>query len=69
MVVQVTLQPDGSNVEAGTEAALFRIPLATEYEATPDLQRFLINTAIKPVDTAPINVLLHWAGRKETRLK
>jgi Tol biopolymer transport system component len=69
MAVPVMLRSNGLNVDSGTPNALFRIPLATEYEATPDLERFLINSAIKPVGTAPINVLLNWAGRKETHVE
>ncbi len=62
MGVPVTVK--GSTVEAGTPAALFSLSPGSEYAASPDGQRFLVNTLVE--DPAPITVLLNWkAGIKK----
>ena len=64
MSVPLSFKDNGTAVEAGTSVVLFRTASATEYDASPDLQRFLINAAIEEVNTAPITVILNWAGRR-----
>ncbi len=65
MAVPVALKADGSNVEVGTPVALFPLRPGSEYSVTRDGQRFLINTLTENAATAPITVVLNWAGAKK----
>jgi Tol biopolymer transport system component len=65
MAVPVMLQVNGSSVEAGAPVALFTTRPASEFAASPDGQRFLINTPLEDAATPPITVVLNWAGRKK----
>jgi Tol biopolymer transport system component len=59
MAVPVVLAANGSTIEAGTPVALFGTRPGSEVAASPDGQRFLINTT--PDDaTPPITVILNW---------
>ena len=63
MAVPVTLQANGPTVEAGAPVALFAMRAGSQFAASPDGQRFLINTALEDASTPPITVVLNWAGR------
>jgi Tol biopolymer transport system component len=56
MAVPITI--DGSAIEAGTPVALFTLPPNSDYAASRDGQRFLVNKIVK--DASPITVLLNW---------
>ena len=47
-----------TKAEAGTPVALFFTPAGSEYAASPDGQRFLVDTITE--DASPITVLLNW---------
>jgi hypothetical protein len=61
----------GANFDASTPVALFQanprqpIPLYDlfVYDVSRDGQRFLINTQVKQVETAPISVVLNWDAK------
>ena len=53
---------NGTKVEAGTPVALFSTPPGPEYAASPDGQRFLVNTITE--EASPITVLLNWKPGK-----
>ena len=59
MAAPIKLPANGQTVEAGTPVALFTTRPGSQYEASPDGQRFLINTLTE--DAAPITVILNWA--------
>ena len=63
MAVPVTLPVDGSTVEAGSPVALFATRPGSEVAASPDGQRFLINTSLEDAALPPITVLLNWKPR------
>ena len=63
MTVPVMLPVNGSTVEAGTPVALFAMRPGSEFAATPDGQRFLINTLLEDAATPPITVILNWKPR------
>ena len=58
MAVPVTL--NGSTVGAGTPVALFSTPPGSEYAASPDGQRFLVNEITE--EASPITILLNWTA-------
>jgi eukaryotic-like serine/threonine-protein kinase len=58
-VMAVPIAMTGTEVKAGTPAALFTGP-AGGFLASPDGQRFLVSTITQ--EAAPITVLLNWAG-------
>jgi Tol biopolymer transport system component len=60
MAVPITLQAQPATVNAGTPAALFRV--AASFNASPDGQRFLIDTPIGEPPVSSITVLLNWRG-------
>jgi len=60
MAVPVMLPVSGSVVEAGTPVALFATRPGSEFEASPDGQRFLINTLPEGAATPPITLILNW---------
>jgi len=65
MVVPVKI---GANFEAGTPQALFDLgPVASDFTATADGQRFLVNMpAGVEISTPPLTVMLNWqAGLKK----
>ncbi len=63
--VPITIPANGAAVEAGTPGALFSVRPGSEYATSPDGQRFLINMPLEATATAPITVILNWAGRKK----
>jgi hypothetical protein len=65
MAVSVTLNRTGPSVEVGKPVALFTTRPQSRYAATPDGQRFLVNTPLADTSTAPITVILNWAGQKK----
>jgi len=66
-IMSVTIN-DGPNLEPGVPQALFQTQIASNIESrnhyvvTADGQRFLINTQLKEVATAPINVVVNWSA-------
>jgi Tol biopolymer transport system component len=68
MAAPVTL---GTNFDAGTPVALFqstpRQPVLVfdffVYDVSRDGQRFLINTQVKPAESAPMSVILNWPAK------
>jgi len=68
MAAPVTL---GANFDAGTPVALFqstpRQPVLVfdffVYDVSRDGQRFLINTQVKPAESAPMSVILNWPAK------
>ena len=69
MAVPIRVASGGQAVEGGTPVPLFpthiggTTPLSRQqYVVSPDGQRFLMNAVVKEA-TAPITVLLNWAGR------
>ena len=65
MAVPVTLKINGPAVEAGTPVALFSTRPGSQFAASFDGQRFLINTPLEDASTSLITVILNWAGRKK----
>lgn len=64
MAVPIALSTNGLDVEAGAPVALFTIQPNAAYEASPDGQRFLVNTPLGDDATPPITILLNWAGAR-----
>lgn len=62
MAVPIVLPPDGRGIETGTPVGLFAIGPNAAFFASPDGQRFLVNTLLDGETTPPITVLLNWAG-------
>jgi hypothetical protein len=58
MAVPVTLH--GPTLETRMPVALFSTLPGSQYAASPDGQRFLVNTVTK--EASPITVLLNWPG-------
>lgn len=58
IVVSVRITLDGSAAKAEMPVTLFSIPFGSEYAASPDGQRFLVNAVVK--EPAPITVILNW---------
>lgn len=50
-------------IGAGAPASVFAMRASSFYAASPDGQRFLVTTPLADVATAPITVILNWAGR------
>jgi dipeptidyl aminopeptidase/acylaminoacyl peptidase len=66
MSVPVTLQANGASVDLGTPVALFTMRLGSQYVASADGQRFLINAFVGDASTLPITIMLNWtAGLKK----
>jgi Tol biopolymer transport system component len=63
MAVPVMLPVNGSVAEAGTPVALFQTRPGSEFAASPDGQRFLVNTLPEDAATPPITVILNWKPR------
>ena len=59
MAVPITLRPNGQ-VDAGAPVPLFATRPKSEYSASPDGQRFLINTLTADASASPITVVLNW---------
>lgn len=53
------LQNSGSALEAGTPTSLFTTRPGSEFAASPDGQRFLVNTAVED-STSPITIIFNW---------
>jgi Tol biopolymer transport system component len=68
MAVPVTLDTQRLTVDAGTPIPLFSVRRPPgqniNYDATPDGQRFLINTPAENATVAPITVVLNWKARQ-----
>ena len=60
MAVPVKLDASTPAVDAGIPVALFPVRPGTFYAATPDGQRFLINTPVDEATASPITVVLNW---------
>ena len=65
----VDVKTDTDRFEAGTPKPVFEAPVAgvlrNMYVASPDGQRFLINTRIESTSALPVTVVLNWlAGVK-----
>ena len=60
MAVPIRLPVSGAMIEIGTPIALFSAPPGSQYTASPDGQRFLINTPTEDASTLPITVILNW---------
>lgn len=66
-IMSVTIN-DGPNFEPGVPKVLFQTQIAStmesrnHYVVTSDGQRFLINTQLKEIATAPINVVVNWSA-------
>ena len=65
MAAPITLPGNGQAVAVGTPVALFTTRTGSSFAASPDGQRFLVNTALEDAVTAPITVILNWAGGKK----
>jgi serine/threonine protein kinase len=63
MAVPVMLSPNGTTLEAGPPVVLFAMRPGSEFAASPDGQRFLINTVPEDAATPPITVVLNWKPR------
>jgi len=61
----------GANFDAGTPVALFQATPRQSiprydlfvYDVTRDGQRFLINTQVRPAESAPMSVILNWTAK------
>jgi hypothetical protein len=56
----VTLPAEGESVRPDIPDALFTLPRDSEYAATPDGQRFLVNVPVGEPTVTPITVVLNW---------
>ena len=59
MAVPVTPQANGV-VDPGTPVALFSMRPNSSWDASPDGQRFLVNTPLQDAATPPITVVFNW---------
>jgi Tol biopolymer transport system component len=66
----VTVTTDGSTFEAGVPRTLFDVetpeaiaPFPTDYAATDDAQRFLVNTVVDQPARPAVTVVLNWTAR------
>ena len=64
MAVQLTV---GTVVEPGIPRVLFPLPTDAVWDATPDLQRFLVTRGDPATSSVPLRVVLGWAGEEKTR--
>jgi serine/threonine protein kinase len=62
MAAPIKLPMNGQHVEIGSPSILFTMRPGTQYEASPDGQRFLMNTLTE--DAAPITVILNWTAMR-----
>jgi len=60
MAVPVKLDASAAAVDAGNPVVLFPLRPGATYAATPDGQRFLINTPVDEATASPITVVLNW---------
>ncbi|MDO8630186.1 MAG: hypothetical protein Q7R41_06805, partial [Phycisphaerales bacterium] len=60
MAVPVSLDANAPSVEAGNPVALFAVRPGSRVSATPDAQRFLINTPTNDAAASPITIVLNW---------
>ena len=68
MAVPIQPSANGQTVKAGAPIPLFRTQVngalqsngSIQYVASPDGQRFLMNTVITEATTMPITVILNW---------
>jgi eukaryotic-like serine/threonine-protein kinase len=66
-IMSVTIN-DGTNFEPSVPKALFQTQIVSNIESrnhyvvTADGQRFLVNTLLKEIATAPINVVVNWSA-------
>ena len=68
-LMAVSIAAQGNTLEPGTPAVLFRThimrnPSRQQYDVAPD-GRFLINTELQDTTTAPITLLMNWAGLRK----
>jgi hypothetical protein len=64
MSVPVTARPNGT-LDVGTPVALFTMRLGAEFVASPDGQRFLLNTPLEDAVTMPLTVVLNWKPKRQ----
>jgi len=63
MAVRVARQTDGV-APRGTAVALFTLQPNSSWDASPDGQRFLVNTSVENAATPPITVVLNWKPKR-----
>jgi len=72
-LMSVAVTPAGANLNAAGPAPLFRTRIRSadvryHYAASPDGERFLVNTVVEDAPGTPINVWIDWlAGTRGTR--
>jgi serine/threonine protein kinase len=59
MAVPVTL---GSTLQAGLPQPLFAIPPGSQFDVSPDGQRFLVNARVQGPESPPLNVVVNWTA-------
>jgi hypothetical protein len=64
MAAPVALSLNPLGVLAGSPVTLFSVRADSDYAASADGQRFLINAPLADVASAPITVVLSWAGAR-----
>lgn len=66
MAVSVTLPDGAGEIQVGTPAPLFpaALPPTSDFDATPDGQRFLVNQQVGSLDAPPITILSNWTRAK-----
>jgi Tol biopolymer transport system component len=64
MAAPVTLSPSPLGVQVGAPITLFSVRPDSEYAASADGQRFLVNAPLADVASAPITIVLNWAGSR-----
>ena len=72
MLMAATVNGQGSAFEVGTVRALFEVRprlqaylgygAGSNYDVSPDGQRFLVNAAVAGQTTAPITLIVNWAA-------
>ena len=64
MAVAVTLPAEGTNVQPGIPVPLFTLPAGSNWDVTPDGQRFLATVPTDEATVPPITVVLNWKPGK-----
>jgi hypothetical protein len=64
MSAPVTVRPNGI-VDVGAPVALFTMRPGAEVVASPDGQRFLLNTPLEDAVTPPLTVVLNWKPKRQ----
>ena len=64
MSAPVTVRPNGI-VDVGAPVALFTMRPGAEVVASPDGQRFLLNTPLEDAVTTPLTVVLNWKPKRQ----